>query len=316
MQDRAMQDRRVKTALDETRLLILGAQILFGFHLNGAFQKGFDALDQSARALHAAAFVLMAMTIALLIAPSLQHRIADRGYATPRIVRAASRYASLALLPFALALGADIGIVLGLRFGRVAGSMAGIAFAVLALIAWYGAAWVVREKFDVEESMQVFSKTPIETRVEHMLTEARVLLPGAQAMLGFQLAVMLTETFAQLPAFARRLHAAALLATALAVILLMAPAAFHRIAFKGNSTETFHRIGSALVMAAAAPLALGIVFEMYVAVLRAVESDGWAWAAAGFVLLVLAGLWLALPLFIRASEGRDGQEEPRRLNLE
>ena len=36
------QERRVKTALDETRLLILGAQILFGFHLNGAFQSGAD----------------------------------------------------------------------------------------------------------------------------------------------------------------------------------------------------------------------------------------------------------------------------------
>ena len=31
--------RRVKTALDETRLLILGAQILLGFHLNGAFNQ-------------------------------------------------------------------------------------------------------------------------------------------------------------------------------------------------------------------------------------------------------------------------------------
>jgi len=37
-------DARVKTALDETRLLILGAQILFGFHLNGAFQNAFDEL--------------------------------------------------------------------------------------------------------------------------------------------------------------------------------------------------------------------------------------------------------------------------------
>jgi len=41
------QDKRVKTALDETRLLILGAQILFGFHRNAAFQNGFP--DLSAR---------------------------------------------------------------------------------------------------------------------------------------------------------------------------------------------------------------------------------------------------------------------------
>jgi len=36
-------DRRIKTALDETRLLILGSQVLFGFLFAGAFQDGFKA---------------------------------------------------------------------------------------------------------------------------------------------------------------------------------------------------------------------------------------------------------------------------------
>ena len=31
--------KKVKTALDETRLLILGAQVLFGFQLNGVSRK-------------------------------------------------------------------------------------------------------------------------------------------------------------------------------------------------------------------------------------------------------------------------------------
>ena len=49
-------DRRVKTALDETRLLILGAQILFGFHLNAAFQAGFSRLSEGTHLLYAGAF--------------------------------------------------------------------------------------------------------------------------------------------------------------------------------------------------------------------------------------------------------------------
>jgi hypothetical protein len=36
-------DRRIKTALDETRLLILGSQVLFGFPFAGAFQDDFKA---------------------------------------------------------------------------------------------------------------------------------------------------------------------------------------------------------------------------------------------------------------------------------
>jgi hypothetical protein len=36
---------KVKTGLDETRLLILGAQVLFGFKLNGVFQEAFPKLS-------------------------------------------------------------------------------------------------------------------------------------------------------------------------------------------------------------------------------------------------------------------------------
>jgi len=58
-------DRRVKTALDETRLLIPGAQILFGFHLNGdlyvAVTKALDAPIFGAAAALVAALMLAAL---------------------------------------------------------------------------------------------------------------------------------------------------------------------------------------------------------------------------------------------------------------
>jgi len=73
------QARRVKTALDETRLLILGAEILFGFHLNGAFQNDFNGLAPHARTLHAVSFMMMAICIALLIAPAPMPRRARSG---------------------------------------------------------------------------------------------------------------------------------------------------------------------------------------------------------------------------------------------
>jgi hypothetical protein len=75
------------------------------------------------------------------------------------------------------------------------------------------------------------SPTPLTIRIEHMLTEARVVLPGAQALFGFQLSIVLTRSFAELSAAARAIHAASLCLVALAIILLMAPAAYHRIAF-------------------------------------------------------------------------------------
>jgi hypothetical protein len=73
---------KVKTGLDETRLLILGAQVFFGFKLNGVFQEAFPELSPRARLFDCAGQVLMAITIGLLIAPSMQHRIVEKG---PRI---------------------------------------------------------------------------------------------------------------------------------------------------------------------------------------------------------------------------------------
>ena len=144
-------------------------------------------------------------------------------------------------------------------------------------------------------------RTSIDVRVEHMLTEARVLLPGAQALFGFQMAVLLTEAFADLPASSKLLHAVALCCIALAVILLMAPASFHRIAFRGENTEFFHRIGSRFVIASAFPLAAGITSDLYVAVTKALDS-----AAAGAVLAtataaLLVMLWFIRPLMHRNS---------------
>ena len=66
--------------------------------------------------------------------------------------------------------------------------------------------------------------TPIDVRVEHMLTEARVLLPGAQALFGFQLAVLLTDAFGDLPPSSKVLHAVALCCIATSIILLMGQA--------------------------------------------------------------------------------------------
>src|SRR2546423_1077641 len=298
------QDRRVKTALDETRLLILGAQILFGFHLNGAFQNGFPDLTPQSRMLHAVSFLMMAVAIALLIAPSLQHQLVDGGMASNRIITASTKFAGAALLPFALSLGTDLYIVIGHRFGTRVGVIAGVGFAAAALAAWYGAERLLQRPRPANKPAREERETPIDVRVEHMLTEARVLLPGAQALLGFQLAVMLTEAFGELAFGSRIIHVSALCCTCLAVILLMAPAAFHRITFNGENTETFYRLGSALVLAAAAPLGGGIVGDLYVAVEKGLHEPTMAAIVAALAFAALLALWLIQPLFLRAKQRR------------
>jgi Family of unknown function (DUF6328) len=132
-----------------------------------------------------------------------------------------------------------------------------------------------------------------------MLTEARLLLPGAQALLGFQFAVMLGKSFEQLTESSRAVHIAALCLIALTIILLMTPAAIHRITFGGEDDEGFHRIGSWLVVAAATPLGLGIGADIYVAVTRVTHSPVLGLVGSVAILTVLLALWFILPLFLR-----------------
>ena len=100
--------KKVKIALDETRMLILGAQILLGFQFRGPFSDGFDQLPTGARYLAGLALGLMVCVVGLLIATGPYHRIVEGGADSGQFHRVVTVIAELALLPFALALGLDI----------------------------------------------------------------------------------------------------------------------------------------------------------------------------------------------------------------
>jgi hypothetical protein len=294
-------DRKLKTALDEIRLLILGAQVLFGFQFNGAFQELFAQLTLRARVLQCVALLLIMTTVGLLIAPSMRHRIVEAGRASGDVLAAATLFAGLALLPLALGLGLDIFVLLERIYGTAVGVVAGGGFFLLAAAFWFGIEFVLRRN-EIMKQSESDEATSLSTQVEQLLTEARVIIPGAQALLGFQFAVTLTRAFEQLPPGAKLLHIIALLSVALAVILLMAPAALHRLSFRGEDSPEFVTIGSVFVIAAPAPLALGIALDTYVAARRSLESDAAALAAALLSAILLFGLWYAYPIWRRRSQ--------------
>jgi hypothetical protein len=291
---------KVKTGLAETRLLILGAQVLLGFKFSGVFQDAFTELSPRARLLDCAGQVLMAVTIGLLIAPSMQHLIVEDGQDTLRIHRATGWFAGIALLPFGISLGLGLYIVFDHLYGRGAALYVGVLFCLLAVLFWYGLGFVVKLRVTRKTSMEEKeTPTPLPARIDQMLTEARLILPGAQALLGFQLSVTLTRAFEQLPASSRFLHVGALCCVALVVILLMTPAALHRISFQGEDSPTFFRMGSWFIIVAPVPLSLGIAGDLYVATSKASESALLGAALASIVFTILTVLWYGLPLYLR-----------------
>ena len=290
-------DRRVKAALDETRLLILGVQVLLGFEFQCFFQDGFSNLSLSSKFICMVSLYLVIVSTGVLVIPSMQHRLVESGRSTLRLVRATNVSAGLGLAPLTASLGLSTYVVIDRHFGMRAGIASGLALTWLAAFAWFGLELLIGSS--TGGTQMETPRTPLATKIDQMLTETRVIIPGAQALFGFQLVAMLTTGFERLPEHAKLVHAAALCLIAVNVILLITPAALHRLSFGGEDSVSFLRIGSAFVIAAPLFLAGGIALEAYVVMQKAEASQGWAAIAAGASFLVLFGLWYALPLALR-----------------
>jgi len=292
---------KVRNALDETRMLVLGSQILLGFKFNSVFHPGFDRLPWLAHGLLALSLAALLIAFTLLLLPAAFHRLVEGGEDTPRMHRATSLMATLALVPFAAALGLDFGVALGKAFGAWIGIAVGGGAGALALFLWYGLEFMSRREGADPMRDRADEKTSLKDKIAQVLVEARIVLPGAQALLGFQLAAYFTDAFERLPLDARIVHSASALCIGLTVLLLMTPPAYHRIVERGEDTPEFDRLAAGFVLGALVPLALGLAGESYVFLVRAFHDTTFAVAASVAAALCMLAAWFLLPVLARAA---------------
>ena len=139
----------------------------------------------------------------------------------------------------------------------------------------------------------------VETRIAQALTELRVIIPGAQALFGFQFMAVLTDSFTKLPETSQIVHLVSLGLVALSVIMLIAPVPYHRIAAHGNAEPGVLRYTVAMMLPALGVLTLGMVGDTYVTIRLITQSQIVALAVSGVALLVFVILLYALPLMAR-----------------
>lgn len=214
------------------------------------------------------------------------------------------RYAGLSLAPFARTLGADLFLAVEPVLGLYPAIAFGLATCGLALLFWYGLEALKAGTIgDKERTMMrqepEHERTLLETKIEQMLTEACVMLPGAQAFLSFQLVITCSEAFEKLPVATKVVHLMTLGFLALTVVWLMAPAAFHRIVYAGEDIPEFHTLGSRFLLAASVTLALGIATDLGVVVAKVVASDTAGAVATLTSLALQVGLWHVHPALLR-----------------
>jgi Family of unknown function (DUF6328) len=296
----------IKVSLDELRMQMLGVQVLFGFQFQGLFQQGFNEVSPLGQKIDVCGLTLLIVVLGCLLAVPSQHRLVYKNKETLRLQRTATRFADVALLPFSVAIGCAVYVAVGRGFDARTGAIMAVAATFMALALWYGLGAALRwraTRYHTEVEMSK-SETPLHVRIDHMLIEARVVLPGAQALLGFQLIVMMTPAFDQLPRLVQLIHLVALTNILTAVVLLIAPAALHRIAFSGMDDPRAYSFGSALLTVSLLPLALGVCCDFYVAMTRLLETESWARIDAVSIFVVLISLWYVAPLFLRSQHRR------------
>ncbi len=287
---------RLKLSLDELRMQVLGAQVLFGFQFQSLFQPGFEWASSIERSADAVGLTVILISFAVLLIPPTQHRLIETGNASRRLLVLSNRCAETALATMAIALGCIAFAIATHEHARHAVLIAACTVAVTAS-GWFGLGLVIGRPLPAR--LQEYEMADLHTKIDQMLTEARVILPGVQAMLGFQLIVVMTQAFDELERGYQALHFIGLALTTLSVVLLIAPAAVHRLAFSGDDNSRFHEIGSALVTAALVPLALAIAAEACVAAWKLSETTWISIAAGSAALSLLLGLWYGVPLGLR-----------------
>jgi hypothetical protein len=287
---------------------------MLGFQYRAGFESGLERLPQLYFHLKLGSMGMMLLSLGLLAMPATYRRLVPGGGGSAEIDRVANRTVQAALLPFALSLGVDVTIAVAAFAGASLGWSMGGMTAFLALLLWYGlrigggearpvAAPGAGRLAGIAISPQSAAPAPLESKLDSALTEIRMVLPGAQILLGLQLSVTLTQGFATLAAPARGVYLASLGLMALATILLMTPAAFHRIVERGSSTDRLRRLAAGMLIAAMAVLALALSGDVYVVASRVARLSDFAALAAAITGLFFYFLWFAIPLLRRRAVG-------------
>lgn len=131
----------------------------------------------------------------------------------------------------------------------------------------------------------------------HVLDEARMVLPGIQALFGFQLIAVFNDRFAKILAPNEQLlHLGAVALVVVAIALVMTPAAYHRQVDDGTITRAFIELSSRLIAGAMFPLMFALAIDVYLVARAVSDNRVIALAAGAFSLVACGALWYALPL--------------------
>ncbi len=136
--DRARIEQEFTELLDEVRVAIPGAEVLFAFLLGVAFTERFATLDGLQQSVYFATLLLTAGSIALLIAPTAYHRVRFRQGDKARLLIAGTRMALASLALLLLAIVGTVHLVANLLYSSRFAAASSAFVATWFLWFWFG----------------------------------------------------------------------------------------------------------------------------------------------------------------------------------
>jgi hypothetical protein len=142
----------------------------------------------------------------------------------------------------------------------------------------------------------VAAKKPDLTEVvSHLLEECRMVLPGIQALFGFQLVAVFNQRFTQIPFGHQATHLCATGLVALAAGLVMTPAAYHRTVEPQGVSERFVRLSTRLLLLSMVLLAAGVSLDFFVISSMILDSPTLCTLLGCALFAALSALWFVFP---------------------
>jgi Family of unknown function (DUF6328) len=160
------------------------------------------------------------------------------------------------------------------------------------------------EELDPGES----PKQRLDRELIELLNEVRVALPGSQVLFAFLLVLPFQAAFHQLTELQKDIYAGALLSSAAAIALLIAPSSYHRINFRRPMKEAMIRWANGLLIAGMAFIAVGTTLAVAL-VLDLVLGDLPAILLSVVTAVWFTWFWFGVPLLRRRAF--EHPDEPR-----
>ena len=140
--------------------------------------------------------------------------------------------------------------------------------------------------------------TDLQTKTQNALDEGRTLILGAQILLGCLYRSAFEPGYAHFSTTSKCLVACALALIILAIVILMAPASYHRIAEQGRDSKELNAYVLSIMKVGLVPFALSIGLSLYI-FLNSVLGRAWGIILGVATTILAIFFWYGLRLFYK-----------------